>query len=152
MTALIEIRRLRKHYPVRRGLMQRTTGVIRALDGVDLNILEGECLAVVEKESTGSVWDLAIDFLVYGSLAEIFGRQAGFNRGLGGSMHVFFPPFGIYPNNAIVGGSADIATGAALFKKINAAEAAIAAFGDRTARLVVRRGRGLRVVPVATAL
>lgn len=34
-------------------------------------------------------------------------------------MHVFFPPFGIYPNNAIVGGSADIAVGAALYKKIN---------------------------------
>ena len=29
------------------------------------------------------------------------------------------PPFGIYPNNAIVGGSADIATGAALFKRVN---------------------------------
>jgi len=25
------------------------------------------------------------------------------NRGLGGSMHAFFEPFGIYPNNAIVG-------------------------------------------------
>ncbi len=32
-------------------------------------------------------------------------------------MHAFFPPFGIYPNNAIVGGSADIATGAALYKR-----------------------------------
>jgi 2-oxoisovalerate dehydrogenase E1 component len=34
-------------------------------------------------------------------------------------MHAFFPPFGVMPNNAIVGGSADIATGAALFKRIN---------------------------------
>jgi 2-oxoisovalerate dehydrogenase E1 component len=34
-------------------------------------------------------------------------------------MHAFFPPFGIYPNNAIVGGSADIAVGAALFKHVN---------------------------------
>jgi 2-oxoisovalerate dehydrogenase E1 component len=33
-------------------------------------------------------------------------------------MH-FFTPFGIYPNNAIVGGSGDISVGAALFKKIN---------------------------------
>lgn len=39
--------------------------------------------------------------------------------GFGGSMHAFFLPFGIYPNNAIVGGSATIATGAALFKKCN---------------------------------
>lgn len=62
---------------------------------------------------------LAIDFVLYGTLAEIFGRAAGFNKGMGGSMHAFFPPFGVMPNNAIVGGSADIATGAALFKRIN---------------------------------
>ncbi|HAC73827.1 MAG TPA: dehydrogenase, partial [Porphyromonadaceae bacterium] len=42
-----------------------------------------------------------------------------FNRGLGGSMHAFFTPFGVYPNNAIVGGSGDIAVGAALYKKVN---------------------------------
>ena len=34
-------------------------------------------------------------------------------------MHTFFLPFGSYPNNAIVGGSAPIANGAALFKRIN---------------------------------
>jgi 2-oxoisovalerate dehydrogenase E1 component len=79
----------------------------------------GDCLNVVEKGHGGSVRALAVDFLTYGALAEIFGRKAGFNRGLGGSMHAFFTPFGIFPNNAIVGGSADIATGAALFKKIN---------------------------------
>ena len=33
-------------------------------------------------------------------------------------MHAFFPPFGILPNNAIVGGSADIATGAALLRRL----------------------------------
>jgi 2-oxoisovalerate dehydrogenase E1 component len=59
-----------------------------------------------------------IDFLLYGLLGEIFGKEHGFNKGMGGSMHTFFTPFGIYPNNAIVGGSADIAAGAALYKKI----------------------------------
>ena len=34
-------------------------------------------------------------------------------------MHAFFTPFGVYPNNAIVGGSGDISVGAALYKKIN---------------------------------
>ena len=80
---------------------------------------DGAALRVVEQGATGSVKELAIDFLLYGTLAEIFGREAGFNKGMGGSMHAFFPPFGIYPNNAIVGGSADIAVGAAMFKKIN---------------------------------
>lgn len=62
---------------------------------------------------------VAFDFLLYGALAEIFGRETGFNKGMGGSMHAFFTPFGIYPNNAIVGGSADISVGAALYKKVN---------------------------------
>jgi 2-oxoisovalerate dehydrogenase E1 component len=34
-------------------------------------------------------------------------------------MHAFFAPFGSMPNNAIVGGSADVAVGAALYKRVN---------------------------------
>ena len=83
------------------------------------NFLDGKTLAVVEKQPHDSVKDLAIDFLLYGAMAEIFARETGFNRGLGGSMHTFFTPFGIYPNNAIVGGSATIAMGAALYKRVN---------------------------------
>ena len=62
---------------------------------------------------------LALRFFIYGAYSEIFARETGFNRGLGGSMHAFFTPFGIYPNNAIVGGSGSIAPGAALFKRVN---------------------------------
>ena len=79
---------------------------------------DGTILKVVQADQN-SVKELAKDFLIYGTLAEIFARETGFHRGLGGSMHAFFTPFGIYPNNAIVGGSADIATGAALYKKVN---------------------------------
>ena len=79
--------------------------------------LGGDTLRVVEREPASDVKDLAVNYLLYGLLAEIFGRATGFNRGLGGSMHAFFPPFGIYPNNAIVGGSGDIAVGSALYKK-----------------------------------
>ena len=84
------------------------------------NYFNGDILRVVEKDCVGrSVRDLAVDFLLYGAAAEIFHRETGLNRGMGGSMHAFFPPFGIYPNNAIVGASADIAVGAALFKRVN---------------------------------
>ncbi len=83
------------------------------------NYMDGATLNVVEKQAGQSVKELAIDFLLYGTLAEIFGREAGFNKGMGGSMHAFFTPFGVYPNNAIVGGSADISVGAALFKRVN---------------------------------
>jgi 2-oxoisovalerate dehydrogenase E1 component len=80
---------------------------------------DGKVLSVVENNHNGSVKDLAVKFLLYGTLAEIFARENGFNKGLGGSMHAFFTPFGVYPNNAIVGGSGDISVGAALYKKVN---------------------------------
>ncbi len=80
---------------------------------------DGAIYEIVKKDFEGSVKELARRFLVYGTLAEIFARETGFNRGLGGSMHAFFTPFGVYPNNAIVGGSGDIAVGAALYKKVN---------------------------------
>ena len=85
------------------------------------NFFDGDILRVVEgkQEDKGNIEELAVDFFIYGAMAEIFGRENGFARGLGNSMHVFFTPFGIYPNNAIVGGSAPIALGAALYKKIN---------------------------------
>ena len=66
-----------------------------------------------------SVKELAIHFIIYGTLTEIFARENGFHMGLGGSMHAFFLPFGVYPNNAIVGGSAPISVGGALYKKCN---------------------------------
>ncbi len=83
------------------------------------DFLGGDTLRVVEKQKHDSVKALAIDFLIYGAIAEIFARETGFNRGLGGSMHTFFTPFGIYPNNALVGGSGTIAMGAALYKRVN---------------------------------
>lgn len=94
----------------------------------------GDCLRVVEQGAKGTTQDLAIDFIVYGALAEIFARDTGVNRGFGGSMHAFFPPFGVYPNNAIVGGSADISVGAALFKHVNKRRGiVIANIGDASA-------------------
>ncbi len=105
-------------------ILAKGLSAIQKLDDDSLmNIMQGyfdgDCLRVVEKDAAGDVRSLAIDYLVYGALAEIFAREAGFNKGLGGSMHAFFPPFGIYPNNAIVGGSADISVGAALYKHVN---------------------------------
>lgn len=90
-----------------------------ALNQIMKDYFGGKILDIVEKGFKGTTKQLAIRFLLYGTLAEIFARETGFNKGLGGSMHAFFTPFGVYPNNAIVGGSADIAVGAALFKKVN---------------------------------
>ena len=49
---------------------------------------------------------LALGSPLHGLFAETLGKDTGLSKGMGGSMHAFFPPFGAYPNNAIVGGSA----------------------------------------------
>lgn len=90
-----------------------------ALTQIMESFFDGAVLKVVKKNFSGTTKELARRFLIYGTLAEIFARETGFNKGLGGSMHAFFTPFGVYPNNAIVGGSGDIAVGAALYKKVN---------------------------------
>ncbi len=106
-------------------ILSKSLSAVQKLDDKELmedmeNFLGGKTLRAVEKLGpTDSVKELAIRFLIYGTLAEIFARDTGFHLGMGGSMHAFFLPFGVYPNNAIVGGSGTIATGAALYKKCN---------------------------------
>lgn len=87
--------------------------------------------AVVTTQQSTDTRSQAERFLLVGFLAELFGRSVGFNAGMGGSMHAFFPDWGIYPNNAIVGGSAGIATGAGLFCSLHARDRiAVANIGD----------------------
>ena len=83
-----------------------------------INSIETKHIVEKFKSTKTSIKDQAIDIFLFGLISEIFGKQTGFNKGLGGSMHAFFTPFGIYPNNAIVGGSAPIATGIALFNRV----------------------------------
>ena len=120
-------------------ILAKSLSAIRKLDDNSLmstmsNYFGGDCLRVVEKGFQGDTQDLAVEYIVYGALAEIFARDTGINRGFGGSMHAFFPPFGVFPNNAIVGGSADISVGAALFKHVNKKPGiVIANIGDASA-------------------
>jgi 2-oxoisovalerate dehydrogenase E1 component len=81
--------------------------------------MNGRILKVLEHSQNKSVNELAIQFVLYGTMSEIFAKETGFNMGMGSSMHAFFAPFGSMPNNAIVGGSSGIAVGAALYKRIN---------------------------------
>ncbi|MDR2542857.1 MAG: dehydrogenase [Treponema sp.] len=97
----------------------KTTEGEKQLETIMKSFLNGETLSITEKIPYKNLRDLGENFVLYGTLAEIFARKAGFNRGLGGSMHAFFTPFGSMPNNAIVGGSGDIAVGSALYKRIN---------------------------------
>jgi TPP-dependent pyruvate/acetoin dehydrogenase alpha subunit len=55
---------------------------------------------------------------VHRMFAELLGKEAGYCRGKGGSMHIADPEAGNLGANAIVAGSAGIATGAALSAKM----------------------------------
>jgi pyruvate dehydrogenase E1 component alpha subunit len=63
--------------------------------------------------------------------AELLGKEAGYSRGKGGSMHIADQDTGNLGANAIVGGSAGIATGAALSIKMRGRDqVAVCFFGD----------------------
>jgi pyruvate dehydrogenase E1 component alpha subunit len=63
--------------------------------------------------------------------AELLGKEAGYCKGKGGSMHIADPDTGNLGANAIVCGSAGIATGAALSaKRLKTGRVAVCFFGD----------------------
>src|SRR5881397_3584746 len=63
--------------------------------------------------------------------AELLGKAAGYCRGKGGSMHIADPETGNLGANAIVGGSAGMATGAAMSAKMRGTDqVAVCFFGD----------------------
>ena len=63
--------------------------------------------------------------------AELLGKGTGYCRGKGGSMHIADPETGNLGANAIVGGSAGIATGAAMSAKMRRSDQVVACFfGD----------------------
>jgi len=63
--------------------------------------------------------------------AELLGKEAGYCKGKGGSMHIADPATGNLGANAIVGGGAPIATGAAFSAKyLGTGQVAVSFFGE----------------------
>ena len=51
--ALVEVRDLKMHFPVRTGLLQRETGAVRAVDGISFDVRRGETLGLVGESGCG---------------------------------------------------------------------------------------------------
>jgi peptide/nickel transport system ATP-binding protein len=50
---VLEVRDLAVHFPIRKGLLKRTVGVVKAVDGVSLRVAAGETLALVGESGCG---------------------------------------------------------------------------------------------------
>ncbi|MFF2850320.1 ABC transporter ATP-binding protein [Streptomyces sp. NPDC058001] len=50
---LLKVTGLRKHFPIRKGLLQRQVGAVKAVDGLDFEVRSGETLGVVGESGCG---------------------------------------------------------------------------------------------------
>ncbi len=53
MEKILELKNLKKYYPILGGVLRHEVATVKALDGIDLDIYRGECLGVVGESGCG---------------------------------------------------------------------------------------------------
>ena len=51
--ALLEVKNLKKHFPIKKGILSRTVGHVRAVDGISFTLKRGETLGLVGESGCG---------------------------------------------------------------------------------------------------
>ncbi|RBI59414.1 peptide ABC transporter ATP-binding protein [halophilic archaeon] len=51
--ALLDVQELKKHYPITKGIFNRQTGTVKAVDGIDLTVNAGETVGIVGESGCG---------------------------------------------------------------------------------------------------
>jgi acetoin:2,6-dichlorophenolindophenol oxidoreductase subunit alpha len=134
---MVEIRSFEEHVwdVYTRGLMP---GLAHLYIGEEA-VAVGACATLSEQDYITSTHRghghcLAKGAQLNGMMAEIMGKEAGYCRGKGGSMHIADMSVGNLGANGIVGGSFGIATGAAFSAKLRKTDqVAVCFFGDGAA-------------------
>ena len=53
MSYLLQVRNLKKHFPITGGVLKRSVASVKAVDGVTLDVLKGECFGLVGESGCG---------------------------------------------------------------------------------------------------
>jgi peptide/nickel transport system ATP-binding protein len=111
---LLEVRGVEKRFPVKGGAFGKTTGQVRAVDGVDLDVHEGEVLALVGESGCGksTLGRVMLRLLepdagtVHFGGEDLLAAKGDRLRKLRGAMQVVFQdPFGSLDPRATIGDS-----------------------------------------------
>ena len=107
--------------------LAKGTVALRAMDEDRLRARVPDCRANSREE----LIEAALEEHVYRTICELFGKDDGYCRGRGGSMHIADFSVGHLGANAIVGGGVPIATGAAMANRYFGDKAVVCCFaGD----------------------
>ncbi|HET7658299.1 MAG TPA: ABC transporter ATP-binding protein, partial [Bacillales bacterium] len=50
---ILQVKELKKYFPIKAGVLQKTVGQVKAVDGINLNVKRGETIGIVGESGCG---------------------------------------------------------------------------------------------------